>query len=331
MELVYLFPFMKQNSYFMVPSTFTISWWARQHLTAEETLFTLDVSEVHIKGLTSSEQKILCNDTFFFPGKTTIATLHFLATSIDQHASPTEDKDVRLNMDPSNASDVTPPLPATVSDNCVLHNLKSAKADETAVLFYLWNDSIWPDALVHVQKALDICWRLQLWWVILKKDFIKWIVSHHGVCPSINREVFSVTALKDLDVGQNCLHHSMEALCWERYLVPDLIFGGGQWVIKLSPAMEFRFKGLVAVWRHPQSYITDTWIRAVVKQKRLQIFEWYQEWLNVTLWDPWLSLPTVETHIWATLPGYYMADIELVKCFLTSLYTNPFASNVVLT
>jgi hypothetical protein len=64
-----LFPFWIRDAYFVVPSVYTPSKWCRRHLTGEETVLALDISDQHIQSLTSDERKAICNDTSFIPGK----------------------------------------------------------------------------------------------------------------------------------------------------------------------------------------------------------------------------------------------------------------------
>jgi hypothetical protein len=353
-----LFPFAHRTSYFVVPSIFTISRWARRHLTAEETLLALDVSDVQIKELSSAERKMLCNDTFFLPGKTTTTILQFLATSIDQQTSPPlpvaccplEDKDSSVDMFSSNLSDLPLSLPPTVPDNRILHTLKSVKADNAEVPVYLWNDRIWPETPAHVQNALDTLrrWRLRLWRVDRKNDFLKWFVSHHGVSPSDDRTRFSFTAIRDLHAGKDCLRRCMGATWWEWSAGSRPHFW--RWPVNYQAAIRdgipIWFKGPVTMWRRPQSQITDPQIQTAVRQKLSQVrakgyvekgdvfsltsffavpkgptdirmvYDGTKSGLNATLWAPWFPLPTVETHLRATLPGYFMADVDIGEMFL---------------
>ena len=80
-----LFPFLCRLAYFIVPNIFTISKGCRRHLTAEETLTALDVSEDHHAKFAFHERRLVCDDTFFLPLKVTSTVLQLLSSLLDHH------------------------------------------------------------------------------------------------------------------------------------------------------------------------------------------------------------------------------------------------------
>jgi hypothetical protein len=46
------------------------------------------------------------------------------------------------------------------------------------------------------------------------------------------------------------------------------------------------------------------------------VYDGTKSGLNGQLWAPWFPLPTIDTHLWYTGPGFYMGDIDFSEQFL---------------
>ena len=46
------------------------------------------------------------------------------------------------------------------------------------------------------------------------------------------------------------------------------------------------------------------------------VYDGTKSGLNGMLWAPWLPLPTIDAHLRAMLPGYFMSDIDIGEMFL---------------
>jgi hypothetical protein len=142
-----LFPFHHRTAYFVVPSVYSHTHWCRHHLTAEETLLALDVSDTHVKLLSSGEQRELCNDEGFVPGKVVQFFLHQAAQALDNLLTSLSPS-TSVSQGPSFSADcLTAPDSSSLTfrDDRHIHTLTSSKADDATVPIYLWNDFICPN------------------------------------------------------------------------------------------------------------------------------------------------------------------------------------------
>jgi hypothetical protein len=46
------------------------------------------------------------------------------------------------------------------------------------------------------------------------------------------------------------------------------------------------------------------------------VYDGTKSGLNGMMWAPWFPLPTIDAHLRATLPGYFMSDIDIGEMFL---------------
>jgi hypothetical protein len=186
-----LFPFLDRTAYFIVPSNFSRTRWCRRHLTAEETLGSLDVGEECVHRLTSSERAVICNDTVFIPAKTVVQILRSLWKSYDeQPASPTDhighlngqpvsDLSLSCSANRGNTSINFSPGVQPLVDGSVdtisrdVQSQKATKVDDATIPVYLWNDRICCNAPFKVSIALDTMrvWFHRIWCRKIFKEF----------------------------------------------------------------------------------------------------------------------------------------------------------------
>jgi hypothetical protein len=347
-----LFPFHHRMADFVVPSVYSYTHWCRRHLTAEETLLTLDVSDTHVKLLSSGERRELCNDEGFVPGKVVQFFLHQAAQALDK---------LLTSLSPSTTVPQRPSITADglpVPDSSSLtfhgdrhiHTLTSSKADDATVPIYLWNDFICPNTSPTQAAALDVFrhWRLRLWRKAILKDFLQWFYRTHHIKGFIHRPSLSRAAQIDCRAGTDCLSRCMGATWWEwaagsrpHFWRWPLAYQG-----RIRDGITLWFTGEVIKWRRPQPTISDprvwqlvrTKIRAVREKGYIvpgdvhsltsffavpkgeadirMVYDGTKSGLNGKLWAPWFPLPTIESHLRATLPGYFMSDIDIGEMFL---------------
>jgi hypothetical protein len=243
--------------------------------------------------------------------------------------------------------DSTKSLPCTESSN---RTLSSVKADDAIIPIFLWNDTIYPNAPPHITHALDILhdWRLCLWRKHLVREFLQWFHHTHDVTNLHHRSLLSAAARIDLTAGRDCLQRCMGSSWWEWSAGSCPLFW--RWPHhyreRIRDGIPLWFKGIIPKWRRPQPSITDPqlWSNMRTKLQGVRskgyiikgdvfsltsffavpkgdsdirmVYDGTKSGLNGMLWAPWFPLPTIDAHLRALLPGYFMSDIDIGEMFL---------------
>jgi hypothetical protein len=274
-----LFPFGDRTGYFVVPSVFTKTKWCRRHLTADETLRSLDIGDSHTSTLMSSEKARLCKDTKFIPAKVSIQLLrgiHHLINSnvakIEASKSPVEDRSsypegvklqfrnidsVPVRGDNEECQSSCDPTLSAIGRQARIQ--KATKSDDAQIPTYLWNDRVKPEMNRLEEKALETLrrWMHRVWCKLIRVDFIKWFRQEHSA--GLKDKTLSEDARRDLEVARDCI-----SCCW----------GSDWWEWKAGSRPHFWrwpedyqeiirdglpvwIKGSVTPWRRPQPYERD--------------------------------------------------------------------------
>lgn len=172
------------------------------HLTADETLLCLDVSESIINTLASNQRARLCNDTSFIPSKTVLQVLQGMTKILDsQPSSALQSSSCAASM-PNPVHDTPVPSPVVVAapDDRGERTKKATKADNAEVPVYLWNDRIIPKAITQQQRALDSLRAFAFRWckMNITKEFIRWFKAKHQ-CGPVQSPLLSEEGCRDLN------------------------------------------------------------------------------------------------------------------------------------
>lgn len=228
---------------------------------------------------------------------------------------------------------------------------KMAKADDSGIPVYLWDDRLWsyfPDAFDRTQNTseddsssspsvLDVLrsfmfryWQRKLfreWWTIVNKN--------------------NSLSLVDLDAGRDCIRRGLASSWWTwdngsrcfpwrwpKFYQKTIRDGLQIWrKQKLKPWFRAQPRErdgskrvLIATKINViriRRYITHGNIESCISYFDVpkaitdvrMVYDGTKSGLNDTLWVPRFTLPTVESHLRATMPGYFMADLDIGEMF----------------
>jgi hypothetical protein len=248
------------------------------------------------------------------------------------------------------------PALSTVIESKIAEFAKSVKADDAAVPIQYWNDRIW-DAHLHCSfnkanfefkyKACPLdtmrVFLLKIWRVRVTRSLLQFLRGMHGV-----RWPSNPSALKDMEVGRECLYHASGADWWEWRAGSTLFFW--RWP---RPLQEVARDGHPVWWTKPpptnmcpQFFEKDPIIRAKVTEKLENVrFKRYlipgevknlthyfavpkgdsdirivydatKSGLNDCIWVPSFTLPGADAMTDMLDTSSFMMDLDLGEMFL---------------
>lgn len=153
---------------------------------------------------------------------------------------------------------------------------------------------------------------------------------------------------KDWIAGADCIGRSSDATWWEWDQGSRPLFWRWpkEYVPSIRDGLPLWFKAPMPQWRVPQRSEKDPRVWSAMR-KKLQavrekgylkpgtvksltsffavpkgendirmVYDGTKSGLNGVLWAPWFPLPTIDHHLRAVLPGYWMGDIDIGEMFL---------------
>mmetsp|Transcript_10111 Transcript_10111/g.14603 ORF Transcript_10111/g.14603 Transcript_10111/m.14603 type:complete len:596 (-) Transcript_10111:44-1831(-) len=232
-------------------------------------------------------------------------------------------------------------------------NTKATKSDDAAVPTYLWDLAIFPNPSEAQLQALSVLRKgcLRWWKRNTYRSFTRWFHDTYKNClnfrPQAAEVELSEDAVKSLVAGRECITRSCLATWWE--------WAGGsrpyfwRWPadyrVQIRDGIKLWIRNQLPKWHVPQRHESDAATRANVRTKLVVVrgrgyiapslvkaltaffsvkkgetdirvvYDGTKSGLNAALWAPWFPLPTIEGHLRAVEPGYYMGDIDIGEMF----------------
>lgn len=347
-----LLPWANREVLVACPSVFSSSGWCCHPLSSKEWLDALDIPAFVVASLSSSKRHQVIEDTSFVSMKCMITILDaILAPSFGSKGDSTPPS-ATTNMDSPEPTHLPLRL-ETIS--LVQQNIKATKADGAEGPIHLWDDRIpisshpalSPSQKLHSLASLRT-FLLCHWRRLVTKEFISWFKDTHHLQINARAIRSSPTLKRDWVAGRECIWRCTGASWW------DWDLGSCPHFWQCPPAYRTQIRDGIDLWvagplprfRQAQKTERNPVIRAAMISKLQKvrdsqyiipgpvtsltsyfsvpkgdtdiqmIYDGTLCGLNDQLWAPWFSLPTIEEHLRAVVPGTYMADLDVVEQFL---------------
>ncbi len=224
-------------------------------------------------------------------------------------------------------------------------NAKATKNDDAPVPEFLWDDAIVPEGEPTKISALNKTREFALrWWMKhTTRDFLFWFKATH---PNLSRQ--DEEYRKDLVAGRECISRCCSSSWWEWTAGSRPLFWRwtGQYRSTARDGLPPWIKGPIPVCQAPQRVERDESIHKAIISKLTKVrqkgyiipgevksltsyftvpkgdgdvrmvYDATKSGLNGQLWAPWFMLPSVDSHLLAVQPGYFMGDIDISEIFL---------------